>query len=1016
MRQTRGLSAWFVTGCSVLCLAVYGLTANAADGPPFAIPPEAQRVLRTYCFSCHEKGAAEGRVRLDQLQRLTLKPRLDLLNKVQQQLLDRLMPPLEADPAPQAARNLLADWVAAELDKHHASWLKDKRRQPAFGNYVDHEQLFSGEHKHLKAFTYDRRWLISEYIFDARFNRLLNHKPYQTIDGKRRFVIGDNNRRVNLTNPFLLPTHTGVRYYANTTLNGGHLLTMITNAKEAATYMVYLTKRDQRYAPAIQDIMGREWEHERILASRESFLKRFIVRVLRDLYQDQHQALLPKFVPVVVQPTVSTSGKPIKKSPFHAAQPGSAELVLIFHSMRRHEQDGDTDEQLIAKCEREWFNFGHNPRTIHRRVVFLQNYMPEWRDVIVRHRYARKHKRPVYRPPNTAEMKTITAAILRHRKNGDRYNDIISKCMAEWKSGFTRERKAAGPPSTALVSELVQQLFVKVYERPPTTEESQQYTSLTRSYIEGLGNLQAIEKLIQTLMLRSEFMYRQEFGQGTMDVHGRRKLAPRDASYAIAYALTDSSPDQQLVEAAQQGRLSTRADYKREVLRLLQNREQYYVIDEAVQRIQLTASITNTPIRKLRFFREFFGYPKLLPVFKDNKRFGGNYDRAKGRLVGEADRLVDHILQKDRNVFEELLTTENFYVYHSGDNRAMAAAAERIRKIYEHFKDLDWRNFVAEDLAEYKDFIAEVRMRGMGRNPQSDLRTFKTVMTSFTSRFDKGQTAAAPFDSFPAHGKSNADTRTGLQLRSPEVAKFFNIRLDNWNYPTTQPARVAHRKGMLTHPAWLIAHAQNTKTDPVRRGKWVREKLLAGTVPDLPITVDAVIPENHHQTLRTRLVGVTEQQECWKCHVRMNPLGYTFEMYDDFGRFRAEESLEHPDNLVKKGPDKAAPHVDLRDTYKTLPVNAKGHLSGTGDKNLDGDVENAIDLIERLAKSRRVRQSIIRYAFRYFMGRNEMLSDSQTLIDAEQAYVNSGGSFDAVILSLLTSDSFMYRKPIENAL
>jgi hypothetical protein len=44
------------------------------------------------------------------------------------------------------------------------------------------------------------------------------------------------------------------------------------------------------------------------------------------------------------------------------------------------------------------------------------------------------------------------------------------------------------------------------------------------------------------------------------------------------------------------------------------------------------------------------------------------------------------------------------------------------------------------------------------------------------------------------------------------------------------------------------------------------------------------------------------------------------------------------------------------------------------------------------------------------MGRNETLSDSKTLIDADNAYVSSGGSFKAVILSLLTSDSFIYRK------
>jgi hypothetical protein len=85
-------------------------------------------------------------------------------------------------------------------------------------------------------------------------------------------------------------------------------------------------------------------------------------------------------------------------------------------------------------------------------------------------------------------------------------------------------------------------------------------------------------------------------------------------------------------------------------------------------------------------------------------------------------------------------------------------------------------------------------------------------------------------------------------------------------------------------------------------------------------------------------------------------------------------------------------------------------LTGTGDPTLDGEVADAFELIDRLAKSTRVRQSIIRYAFRYFMGRNEMLSDSQTLIDADQAYVDSGGSFRAVIVSLLTSDSFMYRK------
>ena len=96
--------------------------------------------------------------------------------------------------------------------------------------------------------------------------------------------------------------------------------------------------------------------------------------------------------------------------------------------------------------------------------------------------------------------------------------------------------------------------------------------------------------------------------------------------------------------------------------------------------------------------------------------------------------------------------------------------------------------------------------------------------------------------------------------------------------------------------------------------------------------------------------------------------------------------------------------------YKTKKVNTKGILTGTGDAKLDGEVKGALEMIDRMVKAKRVRQSIIRYAFRYFMGRNEMLSDSKTLIDADNAYVKSGGSFNAVIVSLLTSDSFIYRK------
>jgi hypothetical protein len=140
----------------------------------------------------------------------------------------------------------------------------------------------------------------------------------------------------------------------------------------------------------------------------------------------------------------------------------------------------------------------------------------------------------------------------------------------------------------------------------------------------------------------------------------------------------------------------------------------------------------------------------------------------------------------------------------------------------------------------------------------------------------------------------------------------------------------------------------------------------------------------------------------------MNYLGYPLESFDDFGRYRTQENLEHPDNLLKAGKG------NDEDTYKTKPIDSTGKLDGTGDPKLDGDVSDAFDLIDRLSRSERVRQSMIRHAFRFFLGRNETLADSQTLIEADHAYVQSGGSFKAVVVSLLSSDSFIYRKKVGN--
>ena len=998
-------------------LAILPSLALAAQQAPFRVDPAVGQILDHYCIDCHEAGTEKGDVRLDNLSELSLDARLDLMNRMHEKVHFEEMPPKKKDQPTEQERKQLGDWLSGVLHANNASKLADKLRMPDYGNKLDHNKLFSGKYKDLPGYTPDRRWLVSEFIFDAKMNSLLEYVGQRDIDGKRYKVIGDNGRngvRVNLTNPFLLPSHSGVRYYDTTTLDGGHLLTMLTNGKELSAYMMSRAK-NKSYVPAIHAIMGKEWEHEKILADRATYLNAAVEPLLLEVFKEKHESMLPKFVATKPSPPVKVGpdGKPVNLPGFDYAGMSVEDRNEIWAAIRRYSRDGKMDETMIVRSEKDWVNAGLSEREIVVRVNFMRIYMDEF------FKRMPKSVPAAPKPPAEAELAEMRAALLKHRKAGDNYSTIIARCMTDWSDGFMREREKTSVTDEQIGS-LVDQLFKKIIERSPDPKEFAEYSALVKSYLGKSGSGAAIEKLIQTLVLRTDYVYRQEFGVGNADEHGRRMLSPRDASYALSYALTDSSPDKELAEAAAGGRLNTREDYRREVERMLKNRSQYYIIDEAVELLSAD-SFTNIPIRKLRFFREFFGYPRALPIFKDNKRFGGDYISVSGRAVSEADMLVEHILEQDRNVFEKLLTTEDFYVFHSGNNEEMAKSSAYVRKIHDYFKDKDWRNFDALKLKEHLDFLKANEVRGLNVNllaastgGKEAMGGFISTMSSYEDLLGKGQANAVPFSSTPGHGKTEGMTRTGKQMRGAEIAKSFNIDLKNWSYPITQPTRVEHRKGLLTHPAWLIAFAANTETDPIRRGKWVREKLLAGSVPDVPVTVDAVIPEDHHNTLRTRLEKKTSAEYCWGCHERMNPVGLPFEMYDDFGRYRMEEFLEHPDNLIKKMPDKGPPQDDLRDIYKSLPVDARGKLVGTDDPKLDGDVRDAIDLAERLGKSTKVRQSIIRHAFRYFMGRNETLSDSKTLMDADNAYVQGNGSFDAVILSLLTSDSFIYRKPVTN--
>ena len=195
------------------------------------------------------------------------------------------------------------------------------------------------------------------------------------------------------------------------------------------------------------------------------------------------------------------------------------------------------------------------------------------------------------------------------------------------------------------------------------------------------------------------------------------------------------------------------------------------------------------------------------------------------------------------------------------------------------------------------------------------------------------------------------------------------------------------RLGILTHPIWLVAHSDAMDNHAISRGRWIRERLLGGGIPDVPITVDAMLPDEPQNTLRERM-RVTRQNYCWTCHRKMDPLGLPFEMFNHAGLFR--------------------------ETELDKPVDTSGEIIASGVPALDGKIGDATELIEKLAQSERAEQVFVRHAFRFWMGRNETLNDARVLQAAHQAYKESDGSMKSLLVSLLTSDAFLYRNQSES--
>ncbi|SVD55182.1 uncharacterized protein METZ01_LOCUS408036, partial [marine metagenome] len=221
-------------------------------------------------------------------------------------------------------------------------------------------------------------------------------------------------------------------------------------------------------------------------------------------------------------------------------------------------------------------------------------------------------------------------------------------------------------PSEDKLRAAVDFLFEALAFREPSSKESDVYLKILKESIAGLGLKEGVILGLTPIFLDQDALFRPELAQyGKPDKYGRVMLQGHELAVAVNGAFSYLKPDAELKKALQEGRLETREDVRREVTRILS--------DESIRKPRI-----------LQFFHEYFDYDLAGGICKDSKALNAAGGRSKFPnvmfgMTASVDRLIELIVQEDKQVLKELLTTDRI-ILDPGNDVIYFSTRENLKK------------------------------------------------------------------------------------------------------------------------------------------------------------------------------------------------------------------------------------------------------------------------------------------------------------------------------------------------
>jgi hypothetical protein len=247
----------------------------------------------------------------------------------------------------------------------------------------------------------------------------------------------------------------------------------------------------------------------------------------------------------------------------------------------------------------------------------------------------------------------------------------------------------------------------------------------------------------------------------------------------------------------------------------------------------------------------------------------------------------------------------------------------------------------------------------------------------------------------PMRNESTAFARDVLRSSSPTFANLLTARYTfvaeplatYYDVTPDRDGRVdlsgTARLGLLTQAALMAVKGNSYRTSPVRRGKFILNRLLCQSVPPPPPNVVPELPPpDPTKTLREQMAMHRDSLVCASCHDRLDNLGFAFEHFDGAGNYRETEG---------------------------------GHaIDATGSALLDGtkiEFRDATELVQALANSKEAQACFARQWLRYALDRFEQPADDVAVGQLATSYTNAALDTRKLIVEITRTLPFTHRAP-----